>query len=58
MSDFTVSFNLFCEFVNFEVWDAAEEKERRGENEKKKEEATQGGTGPDKERSDRGWPAV
>ena len=27
MTDFTVSFNLFGEFKNFEDWDAAEEKE-------------------------------
>ena len=36
MSDFIISFNLFGEYDNFEVWDAAEEKERR-EYEKKKE---------------------
>ena len=28
MSDFIISFNLFCEFDNFEDWDAAQEKER------------------------------
>ena len=42
MSDFIISFNLFSEYDNFDDWDAAEEEER-GEYEKKKGEATQGG---------------
>ena len=29
MSDFIISFNLFGEYDNCEVWDAAEEKEKR-----------------------------